>query len=151
MRGLNKATLVGRLGADVEVFHTKDGQKIATLRLATDEGYKDRNSGEWVNRAEWHRVVTFQEGLIGVLEEHAKKGRLTLIEGKLRTRKYRKDGEETDRFTTEILIVPGGQVQFLEPLGDRDADGHPPQTDEQAPQADQSVGENDFDDQDIPF
>ena len=48
------------------------------------------------------------------MEKHAKKGRLVYVSGKLQTRKWRKDGEDSDRFSTEILLVPGGRVQFLD-------------------------------------
>ena len=77
--------------------------------------YIDRNGGgERIDKTEWHRAVTFQNGLIDMLEKHAKKGRLVYIAGKLQTRKWRKDGEDSDRFSTEILLVPGGRVQFLD-------------------------------------
>ena len=58
--------------------------------------------------------MTFQDGLIDMLVKHAKKGRLVYVAGKLQTRKWRKDGEDSDRFSTEILLVPGGRVQFLD-------------------------------------
>ena len=116
MRSMNKVILVGRLGRDVEVRHLNDGGRVATLSLATDESYKDRNTGDWVDRAEWHRVVTFQKGLIDILEKHAVKGRTTVVEGELRTRRWRKNGEDSDRFATEILISPRGQVQFPEAM-----------------------------------
>ena len=67
-----------------------------------------------MDKTEWHRVVTFQDGLIDMLERHAKKGRLVHAEGKLQTRRWKKDGEDSDRFSTEILIVPGHKVQFLD-------------------------------------
>ena len=65
-----------------------------------------------MDRTEWHRIVTFQDGLVEMMEKHAKKGRLVYVSGKLQTRKWRKDGEDSDRFSTEILLVPGGRVQF---------------------------------------
>ena len=74
----------------------------------------DKNSGDKVDRTEWHRVVTFQNGLVEMFEKHARKGRLVYVAGKLQTRKWRKDGEESDRFSTEILLVPGGRIQFLD-------------------------------------
>ena len=77
-------------------------------------GTVEAKTGEKVDRTEWHRVVTFQDGLIDMLEKHAKKGRLIHIEGKMQTRRWRKQGEDSDRFSTEILLVPGGRVQFLD-------------------------------------
>ena len=86
------------------------------MSIATDESYLDRNGGggERIEKTEWHRIVTFQPGLIDMLEKHARKGRLVYVSGKLQTRRWRKDGEESDRFSTEILLAPGGRIQFLE-------------------------------------
>ena len=74
-----------------------------------------------MDRTEWHRIVTFQDGLVEMMEKHAKKGRLVYVSGKLQTRKWRKDGEDSDRFSTEILLVPGGRVQFLDKPSDNSA------------------------------
>ena len=112
--GINRAQIIGRLGADVTVNHLASGGRVANLSIATDESYINRQTGEKVDRTEWHRIVTFQEGLIDMFERHAVKGRLALVEGKLQTRKWRKPGEDSDRFSTEILLVPGGRVQFLD-------------------------------------
>ena len=114
MFGLNNAQLIGRLGADATISHLTNGGRVANVSIATDESYLDKNSGDKVDRTEWHRIVTFQDGLVEMLEKHAKKGRLVYVSGKLQTRKWRKDGEDSDRFSTEILLVPGGRVQFLD-------------------------------------
>ena len=79
---------------------------MANVSIATDESYLDKNSGDKVDRTEWHRIVTFQDGLVEMMEKHAKKGRLVFVSGKLQTRKWRKDGEDSDRFSTEILLGP---------------------------------------------
>ncbi len=63
---------------------------------------------------ERHRVVTFQNGLIDMLQKHATKGRLIHVEGKMQTRRWRRDGEDSDRFSTEIIVVPGNRVQFYD-------------------------------------
>ena len=112
--GLNRAEVIGRLGDDVAINHLQSGGRVANMSIATDESYIDRQSGDRVDRTEWHRVVTFQNGLVDMLEKHAKKGRLVYVAGKLQTRRWRKDGEDSDRFSTEILLVPGGRVQFLD-------------------------------------
>ena len=113
--GLNSAQIIGRLGADVTVNHLASGGRVANLSIATDESYVDRNGGgERIDKTEWHRVVTFQDGLIDMLEKHAKKGRLVYVAGKLQTRRWKKDEEDSDRFSTEILIAPGGRIQFLD-------------------------------------
>ena len=112
--GINRVELIGRLGADVTVNHLASGGRVANLSIATDESYLNRNSGEKIDKTEWHRVVTFQDGLIDMLERHAKKGRLIHAEGKLQTRRWTKPGEDSDRFSTEILVVPGHRIQFLD-------------------------------------
>ena len=115
MFGLNRAEVIGRLGADVTINHLVSGGRVANMSIATDESYLDRNAGgDRVEKTEWHRIVTFQPGLVDMLEKHARKGRLVYVSGKLQTRRWRKDGEESDRFSTEILLAPGGRVQFLE-------------------------------------
>ena len=114
MFGLNRAEVIGRLGADVTVNHLTSGGRVANMSIATDESYLDRSSGERVEKTEWHRIVTFQPGLIDMLEKHATKGRLLYVAGVLQTRRYRKDGEDSDRFSTEIRLAPGGRVQFLD-------------------------------------
>ena len=112
--GLNRAELIGRIGADVTVNHLVSGGRVANFSVATDESYIDRNSGERQDRTEWHRIVTFQPGLVDMLAKNAKKGRLVYVAGKLQTRRWKRDGEDSDRFSTEILLVPGGRVQFLD-------------------------------------
>ena len=112
--GLNRVELIGRLGADVIVNHLSSGGRVANMSIATDESYFSRQDGVRVDKTEWHRVVTFQDGLVDMLQKHARKGRLVYIDGKLQTRRWSKPGEDSDRYSTEILLVPGGRVQFLE-------------------------------------
>ncbi len=120
---------------------------MANLSIATDESYMDRQTGERVDRTEWHRVVTFQNGLIDMLERHARKGRLVHAEGKLQTRRWKKEGEDSDRFSTEILLVPGGRVQFLDK-----ANGARPQPDpDMASDAAPVAAPADMDGDRIPF
>ena len=154
--GLNRVELIGRIGQDVTVNHLASGGRVANLSVATDESYLNRQSGEKVDKVEWHRLVTFQDGLITMLEKHAKKGRLIYVEGKLQTRRWKKDGEDSDRFSTEILLVPGGKVQFLDRPSGPNGNGAAPAKVEAAPAesakpqggAPETAG--DFDD-DIPF
>ena len=115
MFGLNRAEVIGRLGADATVNHLTNGGRVANMSIATDESYIDRNSGNKEDRTEWHRVVTFQPGLIDMLEKHATQGTAGVrLRHVLQTRRWRKDGEESDRFSTEIRLAPGGRVQFLD-------------------------------------
>ena len=113
MFGLNRAEVIGRLGADVTINHLTTGGRVANMSIATDESYIDRD-GTKVDKTEWHRVVTFQPGLVDMLERHARKGRLVYVSGVLQTRRWRKDGEDSDRFSTEIRLAPGGRIQFLD-------------------------------------
>ena len=147
--GLNRAEVIGRLGADVTINHLASGGRVANLSIATDESYIDRQSGDRIDRTEWHRVVTFQNGLVDMFEKHAKKGRLVYVAGKLQTRKWRKDGEDSDRFSTEILLVPGGRVQFL----DKPANGNgaPPSSGEATPPAASGPATSTDVDDGIPF
>jgi single-strand DNA-binding protein len=102
MSSLNKVLLIGHLGRDVEVRHTQGGQKVASLSIATTEGWKDKNTGERKEATEWHRVVLFNERLVDVAERFLRKGSKLYLEGSLQTRKYTdKDGIE--RYTTEIV------------------------------------------------
>ena len=118
--GLNKAQLIGRLGADAVINALTNGGRVANLSVATDEGYIARDTGERVDRTEWHRVVTFQDGMVTTLEKHAKKGRLVFVEGKLQTRKWT-DANGNERYSTEILVVPGGHRRGLHRQGHRRA------------------------------
>jgi len=121
--GLNRAELIGRLGGDVVVNHLQNGGRVANLSIATDESYIDAKTGERQDRTEWHRIVTFQDGLIDMLVKHAVKGRLVYVAGKLQTRRWKKDGEDSERFSTEILVVPGHRLQFLDKRNGVDANG----------------------------
>ncbi len=147
--GLNRVELIGRLGADVTVNQLMSGGRVANLSIATDESYINRQTGDKVDKTEWHRVVTFQDGLIDMFQKHATKGRLVYIDGKLQTRRWSKPGEDGDRFSTEILLVPGGRVQFLDkPNGN----GAPAQADPAAAGDTGTAAPADIDpSSDIPF
>lgn len=95
----NKATLVGRLGADPEVRYTPEQKAIANLRVATTETWRDK-SGDRQERTEWHRVVLFGK-LAEIARDHLKSGALVLLEGPSRTRKWQ-NSEGKDQYTTEI-------------------------------------------------
>jgi len=111
--GLNRVELIGRLGADAEIVSLNNGTKVAKLRVCTDESYVSKQNGQRVDAQEWHQVVTFQPGLVSMFEKHAHKGRLVFVEGKLQTRKW-KDQAGNDRYSTEIMVIPGSQVSFLD-------------------------------------
>jgi single-strand DNA-binding protein len=100
---LNKVMLIGNLGADPEVRSFQNGGRVANLRIATSETWKDRNTGERQERTEWHNVAIFSEGLVNVVENYLRKGSKVFIEGKLQTRKWQ-DQSGQDRYTTEVVL-----------------------------------------------
>lgn len=100
---VNKVILVGNLGADPEVKSFQNGGRIANLRIATSEDWKDRQTGEKKERTEWHQVVLQSDGLVGVAERYLRKGSKVYIEGQLRTRKWQ-DQSGNDRYTTEVSV-----------------------------------------------
>jgi len=100
---VNKVILIGNLGADPEVKSFQNGGRIANLRIATSESWKDRATGERKERTEWHSVVIQSEGLVGVVERFLRKGSKIYIEGQLRTRKWQ-DQNGNDRYSTEIVL-----------------------------------------------
>lgn len=110
---LNKHSLIGRLGADPEVKSFPNGDKIANLRIATSDTWKDKESGERREKTEWHNVV-IHGGLVGVVEQFAKKGTKVYLEGKVCTRKWQ-DSEGKDRYTTETVVRgAGGHFELLD-------------------------------------
>lgn len=100
---LNKVILIGHVGRDPEIRSTNDGKEIASLTLATSESWKDRVTGEKKEKTEWHRVVVFSEGLVGVIKSYIKKGSKIYIEGALHTRKWN-DQNGVEKYTTEIVM-----------------------------------------------
>ena len=111
---VNKVILIGNLGADPEIKSFQNGGKIANIRIATSEQWKDRMSGERKERTEWHNVVINGEGLVGVVERYLKKGSKVYIEGSLRTRKWQ-DRDGNDKYTTEVVIAGmGGNLTMLD-------------------------------------
>ena len=111
---LNKVMLIGNLGADPEIRTFNNGGKVANLRIATSETWKDRQTGERKEKTEWHTVAIFSEGLVGVVERYLKKGSKVFVEGKLQTRKWQ-DQNGQDRYSTEIVIQGlGGTLTMLD-------------------------------------
>jgi single-strand DNA-binding protein len=138
MPSVNKAIILGHLGADPEVRRMSSGDPVVNLRVATTETWRDKQSGERQERTTWHTVVIFNEGLAKVAENYLRKGSQVYIEGQLQTRKWEKDG--VDRYTTEIVLQKyRGELQMLggtrggssgdpdqqrEPQGGRPAEGY---------------------------
>ncbi len=116
-RGVNKVILIGHLGQDPEVRYSANGTAIANCSLATTESWKDKQTGDKVEKTEWHRVVFFAR-LAEIVGEYLKKGSQVYVEGRLQTRKWQ-DKEGHDRYTTEIV------VNDMQMLGSRQGAGSP--------------------------
>ncbi|MBE0485602.1 single-stranded DNA-binding protein [Marinobacter sp.] len=114
-RGINKVILIGNLGQDPDTRYTPNGNAVVNLNLATDESYKDRQTGQMVPRTEWHRIVLFGK-VAEVAGQYLRKGSKVYIEGRLQTRKWQnKEGQ--DVYTTEIVVDINGQMQMLDSRG----------------------------------
>jgi single-strand DNA-binding protein len=151
-RGINKVILIGNLGADPETRYSAGGSAVTNARLATNETWRDRQSGEQQERTEWHRVVFFGR-LAEIAAEYLRKGSTVYVEGRLQTRKWQgQDGQ--DRYTTEIVAnemqMLGGRGGGGGPMPD-EGGGQAPRR--RAPASTDTGGSpppDDFDD-DIPF
>ncbi|MDU0112046.1 single-stranded DNA-binding protein [Psychrosphaera aquimarina] len=136
-RGVNKVILIGTLGADPEVRFMPNGNAVANISLATNESWKDKNTGQMQEKTEWHRIVVFGK-LAEVAGEYLRKGSQAYFEGKLQTRKWQDQATGQDKFTTEVVIDFGGQMQMLG--GRSDNAGSSPQAGGFKPQAQQPGG-----------
>ena len=143
-RGINKVILIGGLGKDPEVRYMPSGGAVANFTMATNEEWKDKTSGEKVEKTEWHRIVMFNR-LGEIAGEYLKKGSKVYIEGKLQTRKWQnKNGQ--DQYTTEIVA---SEMQMMDSRGE----GPPAQQSapqQQAPQQNNS-GFDDWPEDTPPF
>jgi len=154
-RGINKVIIVGNVGGDPETRYMPSGSAVTNLTIATNESWKDKQTGEQKERTEWHRVAMFNR-LAEIAAEYLRKGSQVYIEGKLRTRKWQ-DKSGNDRYTTEIIA---DEMQMLGGRGGSGGgnfgDGPPPSGGGQqggsggGGNAPPQQGPDDFDD-DIPF
>lgn len=100
---INRVTLFGRLGADPEIRRLNNGKLVANLRLACEERWKDKSSGNWEKRTEWVPVVIWVEHLVELVEQYVKKGDALYVEGKFQTRKWQ-DQNGADKYATEVVL-----------------------------------------------
>ena len=121
---VNKVILIGNLGRDVEVRTFSNGGKIANLRIATSERWRDKASGEQKERTEWHQVTLQGDGLVRIAEQYLSKGSKVYIEGKLQTRKWQ-DQSGQDRYSTEVVVGMGGALTMLDSAGGSRRDDDP--------------------------
>ena len=120
---VNKVILIGNLGADPEIRTLNSGDRVANLRIATSETWRDKQSGERKEKTEWHRVVIFNKNLAEVAEKYLRKGAKVYVEGQLQTRKWTdKDGAE--KYSTEIVLQNfRGELTMLDSRNDGGAGG----------------------------
>lgn len=103
---LNKVMLIGNVGADPEIRYLagaspQENIKVASLRLATSERYRDRNTNEVREQTEWHSISAWR-GLADIIEKYVRKGTQIYVEGRLRTRTWT-DRDNNTRYSTEII------------------------------------------------
>ena len=147
---VNRVILVGNLGQDPEIRTFNNGGKIANLRIATSETWKDKNSGERKERTEWHTVVIHSEPLVRVAEQYLRKGSKVYIEGQLETRKWQ-DQSGSDRYSTEVALRPfRSELHMLDGKGDGRDGNYQPQSSGAPAGGAASNPASDFED-DIPF
>jgi len=115
---VNKVILIGNLGADPEIRTLNSGDRVANLRLATSETWRDRGSGERKERTEWHRVVIFNDNLVKVAENYLRKGSKVYVEGALQTRKWT-DQSGQEKYSTEVVLQKfRGELTMLDGRGE---------------------------------
>ncbi len=100
---INKVILIGNLGRDPEIKATQNGRELANLTIATSEYWKDKSTGVRKEKTEWHKVVVFNQNIVGLAKTYLAKGAKVYIEGSLQTRKWQ-DQAGNDRYSTEIVI-----------------------------------------------
>ena len=145
---LNKVILIGRLGADPEIKQMVNGKSVARLSLATNQNWKDKNTGEKKEKTEWHRIVVFNEGLVNVVQQYLKKGAQIYVEGQLNTRKWKDEQSGQDKYSTEVVIQ--GYNSSLVMLGGGNQNSIQSQDSKQKIDDSSQVTQNELDD-DIPF
>lgn len=157
MSSVNKVILMGRLGADPEIRSLTNGDSVVSMRIATSETWRDKNTGERKERTEWHTVVIFNQNLAKVAGQYLKKGHLVHVEGMMCTRKW-EDQQGQARYSTEVVLkafkgdlvlMPNGQggrpgAESQDDYGRESGGGQPDASQQQSP------GMSDLDDE-IPF
>ena len=150
MASLNKVHIIGNVGKDPELRSTPSGTQVCVLSVASSRSWKDKTTGDKMEETEWHRVV-FYDRLAEIAAKYAKKGKPIYVEGRLKTRKWDKDGVE--HHTTEIIVenlqLLGGREDAA-PATDRPAARTERPAAAAAPARRPAAASTSFDD-DIPF
>lgn len=120
---VNKVILIGNVGKDPEIRTSQSGSRFCNLTLATSESWKDKTTGERKENTQWHRVVIFNDALVGVAERFVRKGTKLYLEGQLETRKWTND-EGKDQYSTEVVLRPyRGELTLLDSKRDGESGG----------------------------
>jgi single-strand DNA-binding protein len=113
MSGVNKAIIIGNCCADPETRFMPNGTAVVNVTVACNDSYKDKTTGQVVDKTEFVRVVAFRQ-LAEIMGKYLKKGSKVYIEGKLQTRQWEKDGQK--HYTTEIVAR---EMQMLDSRSDQ--------------------------------
>ncbi|GMO61272.1 MAG: single-stranded DNA-binding protein [Rickettsiales bacterium] len=153
VKSLNKVQLIGNVGMEPRITTFSNGGKGANFTLATSDTWKDKQTGEQKEKTEWHNIVVYNSGIVGVVENYVKKGSKIYIEGQLATRKYNdKDGVE--KFMTEVVLQPfNSELLLLDSKngGDGGSSNYRPPEDKKGAFVDKIDDEKFANDEDIPF
>ena len=144
-RGVNRTISIGNLCADPETRYLPSGAAVTNIRIAMNNSYKDKNTGQQVDKAEYMAVVFFSK-LAEVVAQYLRKGSKVYIEGQLRTRQWEKDGQK--HYTTEIVA---SELQMLDSKHEHGGSGNTAQTPASQSGTDNAAGFDEFDDDSIPF
>jgi single-strand DNA-binding protein len=141
--GVNKVIIVGNMGSDPELKHFTNGSSITTIRVATSESWKDKNTGEKVERTEWHRIV-FNAKLAEIAAQYLRKGSKVYVEGSIKTQKWKDKNTGEDKYMTEIVAH---NLQML----DSKTDSEKPVVNQEQTRSSSSPKASDNDDDELPF
>ena len=142
--GVNKVIIVGNMGADPELKHFTNGSSITTIRVATSESWKDKTTGEKVERTEWHRIV-FNAKLAEIAAQYLRKGSKVYVEGSIKTQKWKDKNTGEDRYMTEIV------AQNLQMLDSKTDSEKSVANQYQEPPTQSQPKASDNDDDELPF
>ncbi len=145
---INEATILGWMGQDPDIRSMQTGDRVANLSIATSESWKNKQTGEKNERVQWHRVVVFNQPLIGIIEKYLHKGDQVYIQGQIENRKWT-DSNGVEKYTTEIVLRPFNSRLIL--LGGKRGDSPPPHESPEQAQATTTPAPIDEEDDEIPY
>ena len=121
MTSVNKAIILGNVGDDPKIKTMQNGNEVANFSIATTDTWKDKQTGEKKEKTEWHRIVVFSSGLVGIIKSYVKKGSKLYIEGSLQTREWTDKNTNEKKYITEIVLQGYGcSLQLLDSIGKKE-------------------------------